>query len=49
MLNHVNILRIIFKLIGGLYQKVFKNIILSRVLNVLMLYLFHYLFLCSHL
>jgi len=37
MLNYINILRIIFKLIGKLYRKVFKNIILLMCLNALKL------------
>jgi len=36
MLNYINILRIIFKIIFRLYQKVFKNIIVLRLLNALM-------------
>jgi len=36
MLNYINILRIIFKIDGKLYQKVFKSIIFSRLLDVLM-------------
>ena len=36
LLNYINILRIIFKIIFQLYQKVFKNIIVLRLLNALM-------------
>ena len=35
LLNYINILRIIFKIIFQLYQKVFKNIIVLRLLNAL--------------
>jgi hypothetical protein len=33
MLNYINILRIIFKLMDKLYRKVFENIILLTCLN----------------
>jgi hypothetical protein len=36
MLNYINILRIIFKIDSKLYQKVFKSIIFSRLLDALM-------------
>ena len=35
VLNYINILRIIFKINGKLYQKLFKNIIVSRLLDAL--------------
>jgi len=35
VLNYINILRIIFKIIFRLYQKVFKLIMILRFLNAL--------------